>query len=110
MERLKSEIEKQKSKGDTLTATPKSRDGRSSSRDGADDLLHEKLKKTKQKERRASETIQVLSQRLRDIEHKDPKAMEREVQRLNRELKTTQSKYDEAISKLKQCEEADKKR
>lgn len=76
----------------------------------ADAELEEKLKKTKLKERRASETIQLLSQKIRDLEHKDPKALEKELQRVNKELKTMQQKYEDAAYKLKELEEADKER
>ncbi|KAK9739375.1 hypothetical protein QE152_g9070 [Popillia japonica] len=102
LERLRTEVERQKSKGDSLSSTPKL--------NKADAELEEKLKKTKLKERRASETIQLLSQKIRDLEHKDPKALEKELQRVNKELKTMQQKYEDAAYKLKELEEADKER
>lgn len=76
----------------------------------ATENLEEKLKKTKDKERRASETIQILSQQLRDLEHKDPKPLEKELQRVNKEFKATQQKHEEALNKLKQYENEEKKR
>ncbi|GJQ71551.1 hypothetical protein Trydic_g11259 [Trypoxylus dichotomus] len=109
LDRLKNKMERQKNKGDTVTPASPTRSKHDTKSD-IPEILGEKLKKTKEKERRASETIQLLTQKIRDLEHKDPKSFEKELQRVKDELKAMRQKYADALSKLKQFEEADKKK